>query len=230
LTVDEKNPSQNSSQPEVRARLHPGHLLDFSTKDCGRLRALSWNPICFLASAMPDAIQLELSSVRLANGTHCPIGTAPAQHASWPSAGVQRALDPICALTLIGDPHIARWIEHELDRPEVTLTISSSVAELRASLANNPSLRPRLLVVEIDDLTTEELLRIRNLRERSRLDELVALSQHRVPSLLRAALGIDRLLTPPFVQDVFADILAAMMTHAAPGSAAPPAPGLVTPP
>lgn len=110
-------------------------------------------------------------------------------------------------LALLRDEHLARWVQHELAYLRQTLNLAWSVQEL-CTWARQASPAPRLLLVGLDELEAEELCALRRLRETAWPCALIALSRSRVMPALRQALSIEVVLTPPFVQDVFADLLA----------------------
>jgi hypothetical protein len=138
------------------------------------------------------------SAPRLASGTVCPLARAP-----------------IPVVALVRDPHLARWIRHEFVHLDAVLRLTSSLAEVamerdREGEDDGATPEPRLFLIAIDDLASGELCAIKGLRDATWHAPVVALSCRGMPPTLRIALGIDRLLTPPFVQDLFSDILASL--------------------
>lgn len=114
------------------------------------------------------------------------------------------ATGPVVAL--VRDPHLARWIRNELAYLGLALEAVASVAELVA-WAGSRAATPRLLLISVDELEAGELCSLRRVRDSGFTGLLVGLSRSRVQASLRAALGISVMLTPPFVQDLLADLL-----------------------
>lgn len=128
---------------------------------------------------------------RLASGTGSPAG------------GNQR----IPVVAFVRDPSLIRWIELEFRHLDAVLRITYSHIDMEECLLRDPPPRPPMLLVSIDELTTDELCAIKRVRNAGWRGRTIALSRSRMLPALRSALGIDRLLTPPFVQDLFVDIL-----------------------
>lgn len=141
--------------------------------------------------------------------------TGPRRFASGtdsPSAVTERV--PVVAL--IRAPSLLRWISHEFHHLEASLFLTYSSTDMAARLLTDLLPTPRLLVVSIDELSLDELMEVKNMRAQGWRGRTIAMSRSRMLPALRTALNIDRLLTPPFVQDLFADILREL-------AAAPPA-------
>lgn len=109
---------------------------------------------------------------------------------------------------------LARWIAHEFEHLNVPLRCHASVGEALAALVG-ASRRTSVLLVFLDELTAAELREVLRLRELGWTGELVAISRYRMAPTVRRALGVNRLLTPPFVQDLFGDILAELRARVA---------------
>lgn len=120
-----------------------------------------------------------------------------------PSAIIERV--PVVAF--IRDPSLVRWISHEFHHLEAALHLTYSHTDMAARLLTELLPTPRLLLVSIDELSMDELISIKSMRLAGWRGRTIALSRARMLPALRTALGIDRLLTPPFVQDLFVDIL-----------------------
>lgn len=126
------------------------------------------------------------------------LGTGTEPPASRPASG------PVVAL--VRDPHLARWIRNELAYLGQAHEAVSSVTELTL-WAGNRAATPRLLLISVDELEAGELCALRRVRDSGFTGTLVGLSRSRLQTSLRAALGISVMLTPPFVQDLLADLL-----------------------
>lgn len=110
-------------------------------------------------------------------------------------------------VAFVRDPSLLRWIGAEFRHLDAVLRITYSHLDLEACLLRDPLPRPRLLLVSIDELSSEELCTLKRVRDGGWRGSIIALSRSRMLPALRSALGVDRLLTPPFVQDLFTDIL-----------------------
>jgi hypothetical protein len=106
------------------------------------------------------------------------------------------------ALSVVRDVSLARWIAHEFQHLRVPLLVARSLGEALAADSTD------LLIAFIDELSAEELRQLIAARSPRSTAEVVALSRYRMAPALRRALGVHRVLTPPFVQDLFGDILA----------------------
>ena len=137
----------------------------------------------------PTVSRAPTGSRRLASGTE------------GPSAAVQG----IPVVAFLRDSSLVRWISREFHPLDTSLTLTDSHLDMTARLFTEPT--PRLLLVSIDELSMDELIALKGLRPSGWRGLTIALSHTRMLPALRLALGIDRLLTPPFVQDLFSDIL-----------------------
>jgi hypothetical protein len=117
------------------------------------------------------------------------------------------------AIALVRDPHIVRWLAHELEDAGASLHLSGSLAEAAALLTPLVMAAPQLAVVAIDELPTPELRELKRLRDTGWRGQLIGISRIGMPNALRRALGLDRLLTPPFVQDLFGDLFTELATR-----------------
>jgi hypothetical protein len=132
--------------------------------------------------------------------------TGPRRFASGtgsPSTGTER----IPVVAFIRDPSLLRWIANEFHHLEAALHLTYSHTDMAARLLTELLPTPRLLLVSIDELSMDELISIKSMRLAGWRGRTIALSRARMLPALRTALGIDRLLTPPFVQDLFVDIM-----------------------
>jgi hypothetical protein len=163
--------------------------------------------------AADDAVRTITGSRRLAAGTDPaspfapppPLG-APAGRPAEASAGAAAgARPPIVAF--IRDPSLLRWIAQEFRHLDVPLRLTYSHTDLVSRLTSEQPSPPRLLLVSVDELSFDELYAIQRVRAAGWRGKTIALSRGRMLPALRNALGIDRLLTPPFVQDLFVDLV-----------------------
>jgi hypothetical protein len=157
-------------------------------------------------------------SRRMASGTGTPApsgpgrpsgpeGADPGAHARFSSALAASAAGPPTVVAFLRDPPLIRFLAQEFRHLDATLRIIYSHAEMTRGLLHDPRARPRVLLVSVDELSFEELYAIKRVRADGWRGTTIALSRGRMLPALRSALGIDRLLTPPFVQDVFGDLL-----------------------
>lgn len=145
-----------------------------------------------MAERSPPSLSLASSGPRrLASGTDSP------------SSVIERV--PVVAF--IRDPSLVRWISHEFHHLEATLYLTDSHVDMAARLLTDLMPPARLLLVSIDELSMDELIALKSMRLSGWRGRTIALSRARMLPALRVALGIDRLLMPPFVQDLFGDIL-----------------------
>ncbi len=159
--------------------------------------------------------RIATSSRRMASGTGTPDAAgAPASHVSpadraslFAAPALASHAVPQTVVAFLRDPSLIRFMAQEFRHLEATLRICYAHTEMRASLLHDPSAHPRVLFVSVDELSFEELYAIKRVRAAGWRGTTIALSRGRMLPVLRAALGIDRVLTPPFVQDVFGDLL-----------------------
>lgn len=118
-----------------------------------------------------------------------------------------RVTERLPVVAFIRDPSLVRWISHEFQHLDASLFLTYGATEMAARLLTDLLPAARLLLVSIDELSLDELMAVKNMRAEGWRGRTIALSRSRMLPALRSALGIDRLLTPPFVQDLFADIL-----------------------
>ena len=112
----------------------------------------------------------------------------------------------IRAIIYAPTPQRARWIEAELDAEGCVVQTSLSVGNVVSVLVSDPAPYPSLLVVDFDDVSALELMRLHAIRERGWFGMIVGLGTVAQP--LRESLAIDHVLTPPFVKDSLRDAIA----------------------
>jgi hypothetical protein len=106
------------------------------------------------------------------------------------------------------EPTRAAWIESELSRAPITVTIQVGrrVRTIVSALVKDPPPRPQVLIVDFDAIAPGELLDLHVIRDEGWSGRLIALGT--VPPELRASLAIDDVLTPPFLRDSLLDCVA----------------------
>jgi hypothetical protein len=105
---------------------------------------------------------------------------------------------------------VARWVEGELERDGSMVQTARTLPHLMRALVEDPPPRPNILVVDVDALSPAELMELHSIRERGWFGTVIGLG--RVPPALRISLGVDHVLTPPFVQDQLRDAVAGLRT------------------
>jgi len=93
------------------------------------------------------------------------------------------------------------WMESELARSGMPLVIAHDVPHVVAMLVGELQnlARPAVLVLDVDELTEGEVVHLHRIRESGWSGVMVVLGS--APPSLRAALGIDRTLSPPYVEN-----------------------------
>jgi hypothetical protein len=127
----------------------------------------------------------------------------PPQMARGSAAKLEIVTD-VRALVYSRFPERTRWMENELARsgtpPQVARNIAH-VVQLLTGMTDAP--RPQLLVVDLDALTAGELFHLHRIRELGWGGTLIVLGK--IPMSLRASLGIDRAVPPPYVEDALTE-------------------------
>jgi hypothetical protein len=116
--------------------------------------------------------------------------------------------EQIRTLIYAPEPTRAAWIESELARAPITVTIQVGrrVRTIVSALVKDPPPRPQLLIVDFDAITPGELLELHAIRDKGWSGRLIALGV--VPRELRASLAVDHVLTAPFIRDSLLDCVA----------------------
>jgi hypothetical protein len=97
-----------------------------------------------------------------------------------------------------------RWIENELARAGTASTIARSVGQVVETLIGDiEHARPHMLIIDLDTLSAGELFHLHRVRELGWSGTLIALGK--IPPSLRASLGVDRTIPPPFVEDALCE-------------------------
>jgi hypothetical protein len=103
-------------------------------------------------------------------------------------------------------PERTRWMENELARSGTPTLAARGIAQLVQILISTDGPKPQLLVIDLDALTAGELFHLHRIREQGWGGTLIALGK--IPMSLRASLGIDRSLPPPYVEDALCEEVA----------------------
>lgn len=128
--------------------------------------------------------------------------------------------EQIRALIYAPDPSRAAWIESELARAPITVTIQVGrrVRTIVSALVKDPPPRPQVLIIDIDAIAPRELLELHAIREAGWSGRLIALGA--VPPSLRASLAVDHVIAAPFIRDSLLDCVAGTR-HATPTTPMP---------
>jgi hypothetical protein len=116
--------------------------------------------------------------------------------------------EQIRALIYAPDPDRAAWIEGELARSPITVTIQVGrrVRTVISALVKDPPPRPQVLIVDFDALSPGELLELHAIRDEGWAGRLIALGA--LPDALCMSLSIDDVLTAPLIRDSLLDAVA----------------------
>jgi hypothetical protein len=115
---------------------------------------------------------------------------------------------PLVAVVYAPNAQVARWVEGELERDGSTVQLARTFTNLMRSLVEDPPPRPNVLVVDVDATSPAELMELHSVRPRGWFGTVVALGT--VPQPLRESLGIDLVVSPPFVLDQLRDAIAGL--------------------
>ena len=142
-------------------------------------------------------------------GTDNPLGeraTAPAQPAG------EGVFDDARLVAVLYAPRgqVARWVEGELERDGLMLQTARTMTHLMRALNDDPPPRPNILIVDVDGLSPAELMELHAIRQRGWFGTVIGLGK--VPAALRLSLGVDHVLTPPFVRDQLRDAVSGLRT------------------
>jgi hypothetical protein len=139
-----------------------------------------------------------------------PLATQPpAQHrARGTRRGEVVPAEQIRAMIFAPEPDRASWIESELARAPITVTIQVGrrVRTIVSALVKDPPPRPQVLIVDFDAIAPGELLELHAIRDEGWSGRVIGLGV--VPVELRASLAIDAVIAPPFVRDSLLDCVA----------------------
>lgn len=116
--------------------------------------------------------------------------------------------DQIRTLIFANEPTRAAWIEGELSRAPISITIQvgRKVRTVVSALVRDPEPRPQVLIVDFDAVTPGELLELHAIREEGWFGRLIGLGT--VTQELIDSLGIDHIFAPPLVRDSLLDCVA----------------------
>lgn len=116
--------------------------------------------------------------------------------------------DQIRALIFANEASRAQWIESELSRAPISITIqvARKVRTVVSALLRDPPPRPQVLIVDFDAVNAGELLELHEIRHDGWGGKLIGLGS--IPPALCASLGVDVILEAPFVRDSLLDCVA----------------------
>jgi hypothetical protein len=128
--------------------------------------------------------------------------------------------EQIRALVFALEPNRAAWIEGELSRAPISITIQIGrrVRTVVSALVRDPPPRPQVLIVDFDAVSPGELIELHAIRHEGWAGRLIGLGT--IPPELRSSLGVDRVFTEPLVRDSLLDCVAGTR-HAAVTTAIP---------
>ena len=106
------------------------------------------------------------------------------------------------------EPTRAAWIESELSRAPISITIQvgRKVRTVVSALVRDPEPRPKVLIVDFDAVSPGELLELHAIREEGWAGRLIGLGT--VTPELMDSLGVDHVLAPPLIRDSLLDCVA----------------------
>ena len=106
------------------------------------------------------------------------------------------------------EPTRAAWIESELSRAPISITIqvARKVRTAVSALLRDPPPRPQVLIVDFDAVSPGELLELHAIRDEGWQGRLIGLGN--IPQELVRSLGIDHVLLAPLVRDSLLDCVA----------------------
>lgn len=116
--------------------------------------------------------------------------------------------DQIRTLIFAHEPARATWIEGELSRAPISITIqvARKVRTVVSALVRDPEPRPQVLIIDVDSMSPGELLELHAIREEGWTGRLIGLGA--VTPELTASLGIDHIFRPPLIRDSLLDLVA----------------------
>jgi hypothetical protein len=116
--------------------------------------------------------------------------------------------DQIRTLICAGEPTRATWIEGELARAPISITIqvARKVRTVVSALVRDPEPRPQVLIVDFDSMSPGELLELHAIRHEGWTGRLIGIGV--VTQELVASLGVDHVFRPPLVRDSLLDYVA----------------------
>jgi hypothetical protein len=116
--------------------------------------------------------------------------------------------EQVRTLIFAPEPNRAAWIEGELSRAPISITIQVGrrVRTVVSALVRDPPPRPQVLIVDFDAVSAGELLELHSIRHEGWAGRLIGLGT--IPSALRASLGVDHVFAEPLVRDSLLDCVA----------------------
>jgi hypothetical protein len=116
--------------------------------------------------------------------------------------------EQIRTLIFASEPTRAAWIEGELTRAPISITIQvgRKVRTVVSALVRDPEPRPQVLIVDFDSMSPGELLELHTIRHEGWTGRLIGLGA--VTPELVASLGVDHVFRPPLIRDSLLDCVA----------------------
>jgi hypothetical protein len=116
--------------------------------------------------------------------------------------------EQIRALVFAPSPERATWIEAELSRAPISISIQVGrrVRNVVSALVRDPPPRPHVLIVDFDAVSPAELIELHAIRDEGWTGRLIGLGN--VPPDLRASLDVEQTLPEPLVRDSLLDCVA----------------------
>jgi hypothetical protein len=116
--------------------------------------------------------------------------------------------DQIRTLIFANEPTRAAWIEGELARAPISITIQvgRKVRTVVSALVRDPEPRPQVLIVDFDSMSPGELLELHAIREEGWSGRLIGIGV--VTPELVASLGVDQVFRAPLIRDSLLDCVA----------------------
>jgi len=106
------------------------------------------------------------------------------------------------------EPTRAAWIESELSRAPISITIQTGrkVRTVVSALVRDPEPRPKVLIVDFDAVSPGELLELHTIREEGWAGRVIGIGN--VTRELAESLGVDHVFAPPLIRDSLLDCIA----------------------
>jgi hypothetical protein len=116
--------------------------------------------------------------------------------------------DQVRTLIFAHEPTCAAWIEGELSRAPISITIQvgRKVRTVVSALVRDPEPRPQVLIIDFDSVSPGELLELHAIRHEGWGGRLIGLGA--VTPELVASLGVDHVFALPLVRDSLLDCIA----------------------
>ena len=116
--------------------------------------------------------------------------------------------DQIRTLIFAHEPTRGSWIEGELSRAPISITIqvARKVRTVVSALVRDPEPRPQVLIVDFDSMSAGELLELHAIRDEGWMGRLIGMGG--VTPELIASLGVEQVFRAPLIRDSLLDCVA----------------------